>query len=319
MTLVHASALHPDVHALMQASTAPPLGTLAPVEMRVSYAASRRALQPDPDQVAAIEDLAIAGPGVRLRLRLYRGAVDDKPLPCLLFLHGGGWVLGDLDTHDGICRRIAACTGSCVLAVDYRLAPEHKFPAALEDGATALRWLANEAGRLGIDPDRLAIGGDSAGGNLAAVLALMGRDGGLPRSMYQVLFYPVTDLRMESESYRHAIADLPLTAAAMRYFADHYLPDVADRLDWRASPRLAPSLAGTPPALVLTCGHDPLADEGRAYAERLEKEGVAVTALHLSDQAHGILNLGRAIGAATGVIDFAAAVLKDAWRERPEA
>jgi acetyl esterase len=136
--------------------------------------------------------------------------------------------------------------------------------------------------------------------------------------MYQVLLYPVTDLRMESESYRRVAADLPLTAAAMRYFADHYLPDVADRLDWRASPLLAPSLAGTPPALVLTCGHDPLAAEGRAYAERLEKEGVAVAALHLSDQAHGILNLGRAIGVATGVIDFAAAVLKDAWRNRPD-
>ena len=302
----------------MQASTAAPPGTLAPAEMRVSYATSRRALQPNVDEVAATEDLAIAGPGGRLRLRLYRGAVDDKPSPCLLFLHGGGWALGDLDTHDGICRRIAACTGSCVLAVDYRLAPENKFPVALEDGATALRWLANEAGRLSIDPERLAIGSDSAGGNLAAVLALMGRDGILPRSMYQVLLYPVTDLRMESESYRRVAADLPLTAAAMRYFADHYLPDVADRLDWRASPLLAPSLAGTPPALVLTYGHDPLAAEGRAYAERLEKEGVAVAALHLSDQAHGILNLGRATGAATGVIDFAAAALKDAWRNRPD-
>ena len=274
-----ARALHPDVRALMQASTAAPLGTLPPAEMRESCAAVRRALQPPPEPVAAVEEFSIPGPGGTLPLRLYRGAVAGTGLlPCLLFLHGGGWVLGSLESHDGICRRIAWGTGACVLAVDYRLAPEHPFPAALEDSAAALRWLAAEAGRLGIDPARLAVGGDSAGGNLAAVLALMGRDGAVPRVGYQVLLYPVTDLRMGSESHRRVTEGVPLTATAMRYFADHYVPRETDRLDWRASPLLAPSLAGAPPALVLTVGHDPLAAEGRAYAERLEAEGVPVAA-----------------------------------------
>ena len=307
-------AVNPDVVALIQTAAVQPLGSLPPVEMRRNYSESRLALQPPFDPVAAIEDIAIPGQGgAALPLRLFRGAPRGRPLPCLLFLHGGGWVLGDLKSHEGICRRIAAITGCCVMAVDYRLAPEHPFPAAVEDGATALQWTAAHAESLGIDAKRMAVGGDSAGGNLAAVLALMGRDGNIPRLMYQLLLYPATDLRMTGESYERVIDSLPLTAKSMRYFIDHYVPSQADRSDWRASPLLAASLENTPPALVLTCGHDPLCTEGQLYAARLEREGVPVIAVHLSDQMHGILNMGKAIGAAGGVIDFAAAVLREAW------
>ena len=309
-------AIHPDVVALMLGSKGPALGSLPPVEARLAYAASRQVLQPAFDPVDSIEDITIPGPGGPLALRLFRGAPPGSPLPCLLFLHGGGWVLGGLDSHEGICRRLAMASGACVLAVDYRLAPESPFPAALDDAAAALQWLGAHAARLGIDPARIAVGGDSAGGTLAAVLALMGRDGALPRSMFQVLLYPVTDLGMTGDSYARVTQGVPLTAATMRYFIDHYAPTQADRRDWRASPLLADSLAGTPPALVLTCGHDPLCTEGQRYAERLEHEGVAVTALHLSDQAHGILNMGRAIGAASMVLDFVAATLREAWRTR---
>ena len=314
LTVESMRAVNPDVVALIQAAAVQPLGSLPPVEMRRNYSESRLALQPPFDPVAAIEDIAIPGQGVAaLPLRLFRGAPRGRPLPCLLFLHGGGWVLGDLKSHEGICRRIAAVTGCCVMAVDYRLAPEHPFPAAVEDGATALRWTAAHAESLGIDAKRMAVGGDSAGGNLAAVLALMGRDGNIPRLMYQLLLYPATDLRMTGESYERVIDSLPLTAKSMRYFIDHYVPSQADRSDWRASPLLAASLENTPPALVLTCGHDPLCTEGQLYAARLEREGVPVIAVHLSDQMHGILNMGKAIGAAGGVIDFAAAVLREAW------
>ena len=308
-------AIHPDVTALMaQATGTLALGTLPPVEMRRSYSASRRVLQPPFDPVTAIENRTIPGPGGELKLRIYRGGPEGAVLPCLVFLHGGGWVLGDLDSHEGICRRLAAAAPCCVVAVDYRLAPEHPFPAPLDDAAAALRWVAAEAESLRIDPAKLAVGGDSAGGNLAAVLALMGRDGTLPRCAYQLLLYPATDLRMTGDSYERVTAGVPLTADAMRYFIGHYLPCPADRGDWRASPLIAASLEGAPPALVLTCGHDPLCTEGQLYAARLEREGVPVTTLHLSDQAHGILNLGKVVSAASMVLDFAAAALREGWR-----
>jgi acetyl esterase len=209
---------------------------------------------------------------------------------------------------------LAACR---VIAVDYRLAPEHRFPAAVDDAAAALAWVAGNAAALGVDPARIAVGGDSAGGNLAAVLAIMGRDGAAPAVMFQLLLYPAVDLSMTSGSYARVTEGVPLTAATMRYFANHYAPDANQRLDWRASPLRAERLAGTAAALVLTVAHDPLADEGRAYADRLEAEGVRVTALHLADQIHGMLTMGRVIAAGDQVLQYAAATLRDAWRLVP--
>ena len=312
-------ALHPDAMGLLEmikAAGRPPFETLSPAEARRAYSMMRAVLQPPPDEVAEVRDLSIPGPGGPLTLRLYRGAgaSEAAALPALLFLHGGGWVLGDLDSHDGICRRLANLAACRVVAVDYRLAPEHRFPAAIDDAAAALTWVAANAPALGIDPARLAVGGDSAGGNLAAVLAIMGRDGTAPASACQLLLYPVVDLAMDSGSYARITEGVPLTAATMRWFADHYAPDPTQRLNWRASPLRAERLAGTPPAFVLTVGHDPLADEGRAYAEQLEAEGVRVAALHLTDQIHGILTMGRVIAAADPALHYAAAALRDAWR-----
>ena len=312
------SPFHPDAQRLLEMvrlANRPPFETLTPAEARDVYSAGRKVLQPPPEDVAETRDTTIEGPAGPIPIRLHRGAdTGAGPLPGLLYLHGGGWVIGDLDSHDGVCRRLANAAGCWVMAVHYRLAPEHPFPAAVEDCAAALAWLAANAPDLGIDPGRLAVGGDSAGGNLAAVLALMGRDGTLPATRFQMLLYPVTDFAMTSPSFARVTEGVPLTATTMRWFADHYMPDPAQRADWRASPLLAPSLAGTPPAFVLTVGHDPLADEGRAYAARLEAEGVRVTALHLSDQIHGIATMTRFIAAGDAALDAAAASLRDAWR-----
>ena len=314
-------ALHPDAERLLEMvrlAGRPPFETLSPTEARATYAASRAVLQPPPDAVAETRDFTIPGPGGPLALRLYRGLTTrEAASPALLFLHGGGWVIGDLDSHDGVCRRLANLAACQVIAVDYRLAPEHRFPAAVDDAAAALAWLAGNAAALGLDPARIAVGGDSAGGNLAAVLAIMGRDGATPAAMFQLLLYPAVDLTMASASYARVTEGLPLTAATMRYFIDHYAPDAGQRLDWRASPLRAEHLAGTPPALVLTVAHDPLADEGRAYAARLEAEGVRVTTLHLADQIHGMLTMGRVIAAGDAVLQYAATALRDAWRPTP--
>jgi acetyl esterase len=308
--------LHPDIPVLMQAlrdAGVPALGSVMPEVARASYTKSRRRLQPLPAPVFAVKDLLIPRTGRPLPARLYHGTQPEQNQPCLVFLHGGGWVLGSIESHDGLCRHLARQANCAVLSVDYRLAPEYPYPAALEDGVLALNWLAANAAGLGIDAARLAVGGDSAGGNLAAVLALLGRDGAVPACVFQLLFYPATDLTRAHENDAGMASDIPLTAEAMRYFIGHYTPDPATRAGWQASPLLSKNLAGAPPAFVLTCGHDPLHSEGRLYAARLEQANVAVTSLHLSDQVHGILNLGGTITAAGMVLDLAAAAMRNAF------
>ncbi|MDY7575335.1 alpha/beta hydrolase [Actimicrobium sp. CCI2.3] len=278
-----------------------PFEAMTPEAARIAYTGNRDLMQLPAEEVAMVRDITLPD---GLVLRVVRGIGTDASavLPCLLFLHGGGWVIGDLESHDRLCRRLANVAGICVVAVDYRLAPEHRFPAALDDSLTALQWIAANADTLSIARDRLAVGGDSAGGNLAAVLALMGRDGTAPRTMFQSLIYPVVDLTAASQSYQRVTSGMLLTAATMHYFIDHYTPDPADRTDWRASPLLAASLADTPPALVVTVAHDPLCDEGLAYAKRLEDDGVRVTSLHLNDQIHGMLLMGKLINASNTVV-----------------
>ena len=322
-------ALDPDVENLLELGRKagrPPFEALTPEEARTAYAASWDLLQPPAAEVASVRDVAIPikAPGGApnrapsqagdLRLRIYRGmgtAASDK-LPCMVFLHGGGWVIGNLESHDRMCRRIANTARICVVAVDYRLAPEHRFPAALEDSVAALQWVANNVEDLNLAPGRISIGGDSAGGNLAAVVALMGRDGSAPATMFQALIYPAVDLTALSDSYRRVTSGVPLTAATMHWFIDHYAPQHSDRLDWRASPMKARSLAGTPPALVMTVAHDPLCDEGRAYAKRLEDEGVRVTALHLGDHIHGMLMHGKLVRASNVVLDYVGVTIGEA-------
>jgi acetyl esterase len=235
-----------------------------------------------------------------------------------MFFHGGGWVLGDLDSHDGVCRALAIAAGAVVIAVDYRLAPEHIFPAAIEDSAAAVAWTAREAGALGLDPARIALVGDSAGGNLAAVVALMARDGALPvRPVLQGLIYPATDLVMNHASHARPLEDVPLTPTTMRWFGELYCPRPADRLDWRASPLRAANLAGAAPAFVLTVGHDPLRDEGIEYARRLEREGVRVTHVDIADQIHGFLTMGRFMRVAADTTAMLGAALRREFTPAP--
>ena len=318
-------ALDPEVEALLEMSRkagARPFQDLTPEQARAAYAAGRDVLQPATEDVAAVRDITIPTKSGGLTLRVFRGAgtQPEERLPCLVFLHGGGWVIGDLESHDRVCRALANRARICVVAVDYRLAPEHRFPAALDDSTAALQWVKDNAQVLSIAPGRIGVGGDSAGGNLAAVLALMGRDGSAPATMFQALIYPVVDLTASSDSYRRVTSSVPLTAATMHYFIDHYTPEASDRLDWRASPSMAASLRGTPPALVVTVAHDPLCDEGRAYARRLEDDGVRVSAVHLSDHMHGMLMHGRLIRASNLMVDHVGALIGDALhRGKPTA
>jgi acetyl esterase len=298
----------------------PPFEALSPEEARQAYANSRRLLSPEPQDVADVRDDVVSGPHGGIPVRLYRplgAAVADK-LPALVFYHGGGWLLGGLDSHDVVCRRFANAARCRVVSVDYRMAPEHKFPAAVDDCVAATRWVAENASTLDIDPTKIAVGGDSAGGNLAAVMALMARDGSLPPVVFQLLIYPATDMMMTTVSSRSIGPGVPLTSATMKWFIDYYLRDSADARDWRASPLRAVDLGGTAQTLVLTCAHDPLCDEGIAYARRLEQEGVRVVHLHYADQIHGFMSMGRIIRAANVAIDMMAAALKHAlWPPGP--
>lgn len=309
--------LDPDTQLVLdmiRTAGRPPFEQLSPDEARQAYMNSRRILQPVPQEVAEARDTMVPGPLGEIKVRLYRPAGTEAAdvLPALIYYHGGGWLLGDLDSHDVVCRRFANAAHCRVVSVDYRMAPEHKYPAAVNDSAAATRWAIENAATLGIDPARVAVGGDSAGGNLAAVMALMARDGTLPPLAFQLLIYPATDMMMTSVSSQTVREGVPLTSATMKWFIDHYLRDAADARDWRASPLRAADLSGTAQALVLTCSYDPLRDEGIAYAQRLEREGVRVVHLHYSDQTHGFMSMGRIIRAADLAIDQMAAALKKA-------
>jgi acetyl esterase len=313
--------LDPDclrVLDLLRETGLAPVEKLTPAEARSNYRRTRSLLQTQPPEVGEIRDLTAPGPAGPIPLRLYRGtgAAEGGPCPALVYYHGGGWVIGDLDTHDSACRSIANAAGCVVIAVDYRLAPESKFPAAIEDCEAATRWIVAEAAGLGVDPARVAVGGDSAGGNLAAVMALRSRDGGLPPLCYQLLIYPATDLMMTQPAYQRFTQGLPLTSASTRWFADHYLCNQQDALDWRASPSRAASLIGVAPAFVLTAGYDPLCDEGQSYARRLALEGVRVTSMHAADQMHGYLTMGGQVRATDTLMSVIGAMLRDAFSRR---
>ncbi len=307
--------LDPDAQRvcdLIVAVGRPPLETLSPAEARLAYLASRPIMQPDPEPVAEVKELQAPGPAGPIPLRLYRGqgATADKPQPALVFFHGGGWVIGDLESHDQACRALANATPCIVVAVDYRLAPEHKFPAAVEDAVAATRWIAANAASLGVDANRLAVGGDSAGGNLATVVCLDARDRGSPKLALQVLIYPCTDMVLERPSHHRHALQLPLTRACMQWFVRHYLRDATDEADWRASPLKAQSLAELPPALVVTAGFDPLSDDGEAYAQAMSKAGVPVTLERFDGQIHGFLTMGRMIADTGRLIGLGAASLR---------
>ncbi len=310
-------ALDPDcvkIHELYRLANRPPLEQQTPEEARQAMHRGRPILQPDAPEMSVVRDLSAVGPAGAIPVRLYRpkGAAAEARLPALVYYHGGGWVIGDLDSHDVLCRQLCNASGAAVVAVDYRLAPEHRFPAAVDDAYAALTWVAANAASLGIDATRLAVGGDSAGGNLAAVAALQAREEGGPALRLQLLIYPAVDFAMSGGSYVSEADVLPLTDKAMFWFHDHYLAGAKQSAarDWRASPICAASHAGLPAAFVLIAEHDVLRDEGDAYAAKLESAGVTVNRVNCPGMIHGFITMGRIIGAANAAVDACAAALK---------
>lgn len=297
-------------------SNARPFETGTPQEARIDYNTGFPTIQGAQETVASVDDRPIDGPNGPITLRIYRGiGAASKNGPGLLYLHGGGWMIGNLESHDEICRWFANLAQCTVVCPDYRLAPEYKFPAGLMDCAATLAFVADSAADLGIDPERIAVAGDSAGGNLAAVLALMARSGDAPRLAAQLLIYPNTDAGQTAESYRRYAEGYGLTASTMKWFRDHYIRTETDKVDWRVSPLRADSVAGAAAAFVVTAGRDILVDEGIAYAKRLQEEGVRVVLRHWPGQIHGFVSMGRYIPAARQAVEEAVA----AWRKFDDA
>ena len=291
--------LDPDAAAVFKAfqeAGRPPYETVSPAEARELYLAARFVSNPEPPELKSVRPLAIPAPHGSIPARVYtplKLRETEGLAPCLVFFHGGGWVIGNLDSHDVACRKLADEGQLIVIAVDYRLAPEHKFPAAVDDAIAAARWIADNARQLGIDALRLSVGGDSAGGNLAAVVAISARDGNGPAIAGQLLIYPSTDLALVHPSHSEPETSILLTHSVIRWFCDHYLNGAADVDDWRASPARVKSLTGLPPAYVLTAGADPLRDEGDEYAKRLKEAGVPVTYRTFPGQFHGFFTMGK--------------------------
>jgi acetyl esterase len=303
---------------LMAAANRPAWNTLSPQAARDLYLSLRPAAQGPRPAEAKVVDRTIPGPAGDLAVRLYRpaSAPADARLPCLVYAHGGGWVFGNLDSHDVLCAQFAVEAGIVVFAIDYRLAPEARFPGAFDDIVAGLKWVAANGASIGVDPTRLSIGGDSAGGNLAAAVAIWARDNGGPKLRLQLLAYPVTDAVGRAESYRRYEDGYGLNAATMEWFFDHYTPDKASRGDWRISPLRATSLGGLPPALVITAGYDPLRDEGRAYAFRLHQEGTQADLVEFGGMLHGFLSSPMLLHGARRGTSLAAAALREALVQR---
>lgn len=283
---------------------------MTPEQARAAYAAGAEVLEPPRAPLGRVQDLQVpGGGGAVLGARLY--APTHAELPVLLYLHGGGFVIGGLETHDSLCRQLALRSGAAVLALDYRLAPEHPFPAAVEDAWSAMRWLSAQAASLGLDGRRLAVGGDSAGGTLAAVCALQARDEGLPLAL-QLLITPGTGAHADTPSHRLFANGFLLDAASIEWFFDHTVA-YHHRRDWRFAPLLADDVDGVAPACVILAECDPLVDEGLAYADRLRAAGVAVELELYRGLTHDFIKMGRVLKEAATAQQAAADALRKAW------
>ncbi|MDT7592675.1 MAG: acetyl esterase [Pseudonocardiales bacterium] len=306
--------VHPEAQGLLDALAE--AGLPATEEMTVPNAraatAGFLALQGEPVEVASALDRTVPGPAGEIPVRVYTPA-GEGPLPVVVYFHGGGWVIGDLEVVDQPCRQLASAAGAIVVSVDYRLAPEHRYPAAFEDSYAATVWVGAHAAEIGGDPARLAVAGDSAGGNLAAAVALAARDRGGPELAAQLLIYPVTDFNFGTASYQDNREGYLLTKGSMQWFWAHYLGAQDLDKDPYACPLRADSLVGLPPAYVATSEYDPLRDEGEAYARRLEEAGVAVTAKRFDGLLHGFFWMLAAVPSAAGVLDDMVGVLRKAW------
>lgn len=310
--------IDPQIQMLLDLRAAlPPLHTLTVPEARQQFAARAIPGLRIPE-VATVTNRDMQGPAGSLALRIYT-PIGDGPFPLMLFFHGSGFVVCSLDTHDGMCRNLCAGSGCVVVSVDYRLAPEAKFPAAPDDCLAATRWAAANAAALGADPSRIFIAGDSAGGNLAAVVALRIRDEGGPHLLGQLLIYPVTDhYDPGTPSMKENAEGYGLTHAGMIWFWDHYLPDATHAANPHASPLRAASLANLPPALVATAEYDPLRDEGELYANRLRAAGVPTDLKRWAGMNHGFFFVPGIVDKASEAIDHACAWVR-ARLDRPTA
>ena len=307
--------LHPQVAALLEAAARSPLPTLdkvSPFVARRLYL--ERCKTVAPKTIAETHTRMLLTPG-GVAIRAYRpaGVSKTEVLPALVYFHGGGWTIGDLDTHDSLCRSLANGARCAVFSVEYRLAPEAPFPAAVDDCIAATQFVFENSEALKVHRDRIAVGGDSAGGNLAAVVALHARDAGGPPLCFQLLIYPATDQNLETDSLQRNGQGYMLTRPLMEAFRGYYLPRPADYADWRASPALAKSHAGLPPAFVLTAGFDPLLDEGKQYVELLARAGVEVAYRDYPDMIHGFILMGGVLDTANAAVTDCCAQLRRAF------
>lgn len=308
-------SLDPQVQGLLEmmaAAGGPPLSTMSVEEARAGLI-GMAALSGEPQAVGKVEDRVIPGPDGQIPVRIYTPE-GTGPFPLLVFFHGGGWVLGNIDSHDAVCRALTNAADCITISVDYRLAPEYKFPAAPEDCYAATRWAADNASSCNGDATRIAIGGDSAGGNLTAVVALMARDRGGPKLVYQLLMYPVTDhYTLNTPSYQANSEGYFLTKNDMIWFWDLYVSSEDDTKHPHASPLQAQDLSNLPPAMVITAEYDPLRDEGEIYADRLREAGNQVTAKRYHGMIHGFVSFSGMVDQGKQAIEDAAAGLRKAF------
>ncbi len=307
-------ALDPQARAVLDQITAaggPAINEMSVEEARRAFA-EMAAMQGEPEPVARVEDHTVPGPAGGIRVRVYAPA-GQGPWPVLVYYHGGGWVIGSIETYDALCRALANAAGCIVASVEYRLAPEHPFPAAVEDAYEAALWVAANAAGFGGDASLIAVGGDSAGGNLAAVVAHIARDRGRPALKFQLLVYPATDAACDTPSCRENADGYLLTRDAMLWFRDYYLRSEADWSHPHASPLRARNFAGLPAALVITAEYDPLRDEGERYAERLREAGVPVQLARYDGMIHGFFAMGAVLDQGRRAMQQAAAALRRAF------
>ncbi|MBT2488398.1 alpha/beta hydrolase [Streptomyces sp. ISL-96] len=309
-------AFDPQLQALYDQRAAQGARPLYEMTLDEARAADLAAVQADagtPEPVREVLDESIPGPAGPLPVRVYRPDAGPDPLPVLVYFFGGGWTLGSIETSDAICRSLANGAGCLTIAVGYRLAPENKFPAALHDCFAGLRWAADHAARLGADPSRIAVGGDSAGGNLAAAMTLMARDAGGPAIRAQLLVYPNTDYLADTESRRENSDPLLFNSKSVQWYWDNYLTSPEDGNNPLVSPLRASSHAGLPQALVITAEYDPLRDEGEQYAQRLRDSGVPVESTRYPGVAHGFFAMAGTLDAGSRALGQAAAYLRTAF------
>jgi acetyl esterase len=311
--------LHPQARAfldLIEKRGLPPTHELSVADARRFFRDRRAVTQLPPADVAEVRDLTATGPLGPIPMRYYR-AIDTQAsdvLPVLVYFHGGGWVIGDLDTHDALCRELCNGARCAVVSVDYRMGPEHRFPAAVNDSVAATRWVRDHATELKVDGSRIAVGGDSAGGNLAAVVSIDAREHADLPLVFQLLIYPATDQQGNTPSHSENGQGYLLTHETMNYFTGHYIADKSQYSDWRASPLLHPDLSNLPPALVVTAGFDPLRDEGAAYAKRLTESGNRASYVNFPRQIHGFISMGRILDESHTAVALCAAELRRAFK-----